>query len=47
MNKPPNHNPHDPHRDPLPAFEIGLTVLILAALYGALRIVAMLLAAGG
>lgn len=44
MKKTDNHNPHDP----LAAFEIcGWTVLILAALYGLLRIVAMLLAAGG
>lgn len=37
-----------PDHDPLAAFEIiGWTVLILAALYGVLQSVAMLLAAGG
>lgn len=36
------------NHDPLAAFEIfGWTVLILAALYGALQSVVMLLAAGG
>lgn len=41
MKKPDNHNPLD-------AVEIiGLTVLILFALYGGLQVLAMLLAAGG
>lgn len=43
MKKTDNKNP-----DPLAAFEVvGLTVVILVALYGALQVVATLLAAGG